>query len=180
MAVWPLCLSFFLLFALDASEATLLNGTCNGTMDTNCTKVLDTKLDGPCVSTCDSGWSLYNCRCFRFYNLQRSWSDAEKMCLGYDGNLASVHSYEEYVFIQNLIKSQTQASTETWIGGNDCVSDNAYFWSDGSKMNIEIWAPGQPDHTGGKEHCIGMNYGDSANWNDFTCDLKLALVCVKK
>ncbi|KAK2915836.1 hypothetical protein Q8A67_000210 [Cirrhinus molitorella] len=184
MAVWPLCLSFFLLFALDASEAAPLNGTCNGTMGANCTEAPQNpamtlvKIDRECVSTCDSGWSAYNCRCFRFFNLQRSWTDAEKMCLGYDGNLASIHTHEEYAFIQKLITSQIQTSAEAWIGGYDIDSQLIWFWSDGSKMNLEMWAPGQPDQT--KENCIGINYGDSGNWNNFQCHLQRAFVCVKK
>ncbi|XP_016113499.1 galactose-specific lectin nattectin-like [Sinocyclocheilus grahami] len=86
------------------------------------TTALDTKIDGKCASTCDCQWSEYKCRCFRFFTCQTSWIDAEKQCLDYNGNLASVHTHAEYTFIQNLIKSQTQASTEAWIGGYGSVS----------------------------------------------------------
>ncbi|XP_052407510.1 galactose-specific lectin nattectin [Carassius gibelio] len=170
MAVWPLCLSFFLLFALDASEAAPLTGTGDGT----CPLVRQ--------ATCEteSGWSAYEGRCFRFFNFQRSWIDAEKQCLGYDGNLASVHSYDEYTFIQDLIKSQTQASTLSWIGGYDAVSEGNWLWSDGSKLNLEIWAPPQPDNWNGVEHCLEMNYHSLSNWNDQLCHEKRPFVCVKK
>uniref|UniRef100_A0A8C1NTK1 Galactose-specific lectin nattectin-like n=1 Tax=Cyprinus carpio TaxID=7962 RepID=A0A8C1NTK1_CYPCA len=168
MAVWPLCLSFFLLFALEASEAEPLTGTGDGT----CTLVRH--------ETCESEWSAYNGRCFRFFNYQHSWIDAEKQCLGYDGNLASVHSYEEYTFIQDLVKSQTHASTTTWLGGYDCVKEGTWLWSDGSKLNIEIWAPEQPDNYNGKENCLGMNQYPSNNWNDYSCADEKPFVCVKK
>ncbi|XP_042610685.1 ladderlectin-like isoform X4 [Cyprinus carpio] len=168
MAVWPLCLSFFLLFALDASEAAPLNGTSNGTL---------TLLGS---ETCESEWSAYKGRCFRFFNYQHSWIDAEKQCLGYDGNLASVHRNEEYTFIQDLIKSHTQASTEAWLGGYDAVSEGTWLWSDGSNMNIQIWAPNQPDNYNGNENCLVMNYQPSNNWNDNPCYDKKPFVCVKK
>ncbi|XDV11358.1 hypothetical protein PO909_000321 [Leuciscus waleckii] len=76
-----------------------------------------------------AGWSAFGSRCFKFfYNLQ-TWIDAEKFCLQFDGNLASVHSHEEYAFIQNLIRSETQATTRAWIGGNDAVHVcNLFFY----------------------------------------------------
>ncbi|RXN28098.1 galactose-specific lectin nattectin-like protein [Labeo rohita] len=101
------------------------------------------------------------------------------MCLAHDGNLASVHTYEEYRFIQSLIQTKNQASTEAWIGGYDAVKEGTWLWSDGSKMNLELWAPEQPDNYE-EEHCLGMNYGTSGNWNDYTCDFKMAFVCAKK
>ncbi|XP_059403948.1 ladderlectin-like isoform X2 [Carassius carassius] len=168
MAVWPLCLSFFLLFALDASEAAPLNCRSDGT----CTLVRQ--------ETCESGWSAYKGRCFRFFNFPRSWIDAEKQCLGYDGNLASVHSYEEYIFVQIMIKYQTQETTESWIGGYDAVSEGTWLWSDGSKLDQEIWAPGQPDNSNRNEHCLMMNNQPSSNWNDNPCHIKKPYVCVKK
>uniref|UniRef100_A0A9J7ZY89 C-type lectin domain-containing protein n=2 Tax=Cyprinus carpio TaxID=7962 RepID=A0A9J7ZY89_CYPCA len=170
MAVWPLCLSFFLLFALDASETTPLNGTSNEAAP----------LNGTSNETCERGWSAYNGRCFRYFNLLYSWVEAEKQCLGYDGNLASVHRNEEYTFIQDLIKSHTQASTEAWLGGYDAVSEGTWLWSDGSNMNIQIWAPDQPDNYNGNENCLVMNYQPSSNWNDNPCYDKWPFVCVKK
>ncbi|XP_052407506.1 ladderlectin-like isoform X11 [Carassius gibelio] len=154
MAVWPLCLSFFLLFALDASEATPLNGTSNETAlltgISDEAAPLNCRSNGTCTlvrqETCESGWSAYEGRCFRFFNFQRSWIEAEKQCLGYDGNLASVHSYEEYTFIQIMIKYQTQEATPSWIGGYDAVSEGNWLWSDGSSMIIQIWASAQPDN----------------------------------
>ncbi|KAF4115073.1 hypothetical protein G5714_002562 [Onychostoma macrolepis] len=181
MAVWSLCLSFFLLFALDAAGATPLNGTSNGTTPLNGTsnETIDlyTKIDGKCAPTGGCLWSAYDCRCFRFFSCGTSWIDAEKQCLDYNGHLASVHTNAEYTFIQNLIKSQTRASTEAWIGGYGSVSERSWLWNDGSKMNLEIWAPGQPEHKLWKENCIGMNYDCSEKWNNYKCDRKMGFVC---
>lgn len=38
-----------------------------------------------------------------------------------------------------------------------CSQEGTWLWSDGSKLNIEIWAPEQPDNYNGKENCLGMN-----------------------
>ncbi|KAI2650145.1 Galactose-specific lectin nattectin [Labeo rohita] len=82
----------------------------------------------------------------------------QKICLDFEGNLASVHSHEEYIFLQNLIRYETQATTRTWIGGHDAVSEGAWLWSDGTKMDFQIWSPGNPSNYEGYEHCLEMNY----------------------
>ncbi|XP_062384960.1 ladderlectin-like, partial [Sardina pilchardus] len=58
-------------------------------------------------------------RCFKFISTARTWAEAERFCLLLGGNLASVHSVEEYHFIQGLIVMHTNGSPATWIGGSD-------------------------------------------------------------
>ncbi|KAK9961607.1 hypothetical protein ABG768_009381 [Culter alburnus] len=151
MAVWTVYLSICLFFPLAASD------------------------------TCDSGWAAHGCRCFKFFNTPKTWIEAEKTCLAYNGNLASVHTHSEYTFIQNLTQDANHALTEAWIGGSDAVLEGTWLWSDGSRMNFELWAPGQQDvNNKPHEDCLGMNFGSSGNWNDYTCDWNMTFVCVKK
>lgn len=37
------------------------------------------------------------------------------------GNLASVHSRNEYYFVQDLVRKNTQSTPATWIGGCDAA-----------------------------------------------------------
>ncbi|ROL49836.1 Galactose-specific lectin nattectin [Anabarilius grahami] len=128
-------------------------------------------------AACRKGWSAFGCRCFKsFYNPQ-TWSRAEKYCLGNKGNLASVHSHEEYVFIQRMIRHETHASTRAWIGGYDAAGEGVWLWSDGSQIDYEIWSPGEPNNNAGKEHCLEMNY-KNGNWNDDKCYITKPFVCV--
>ncbi|XP_067236918.1 galactose-specific lectin nattectin-like [Chanodichthys erythropterus] len=156
MAVWTVYLSICLLVALNASVETRPVG------------------GKPC-SACETGWTAFGCRCFRFYNELRIWSYAEYVCLAYGGNLASVHSHDEYIFIKNLIRRTTHASTPTWIGLHQ--ESSYWFWSDGTQMNYQIWSPGQPSY-GKDERCVEMN-SVNGNWNDAKCDEKKPHVCVK-
>ncbi|CAM4304304.1 unnamed protein product [Leuciscus chuanchicus] len=146
MAVWTVFLSLCLLIALRAS----VEAKPVGRKD---------------CGVCPAKWSAYGCRCFRFFNNAHTWIDAENICLDYDGNLASVHSYDEYSFIQRLVRSVTNTGARAWIGGNDAVQEGHWLWSDGTKMNFKIWSPGNPSNYLGNEHCIEMNY-DNGNWND--------------
>ncbi|XP_048039427.1 ladderlectin-like [Megalobrama amblycephala] len=155
MALWTLYLSLGLLVALNASVETRPFGNKR-------------------CGVCQTGWTSYGCRCFKFFSSQYTWARAEKFCLNYDGNLASVHSHGEYMFIQNLIKHQ---SSWIWIGGYDAVEEGVWLWSDGSQMMYTIWSPGNPNNIGGNQNCLEMHSG-STDWNDDKCDNKKPFVCV--
>ncbi|KAL2085579.1 hypothetical protein ACEWY4_018899 [Coilia grayii] len=64
-------------------------------------------------STCDSGWTLYENRCFRLFNLPRTWALAEAYCITQRGHLASAHSIAEARFMGTLSGNRLW----TWIGG---------------------------------------------------------------
>ncbi|XP_051984581.1 galactose-specific lectin nattectin-like [Xyrauchen texanus] len=163
MAVWIVYLSLCLLFSMIGAEEIQHQRAARNIFCNNC----------------PAGWAEYGCRCFKFFSPSVTWIAAEKTCLSYGSNLASVHNHEEYMFIQNMIRQQTHTSTRTWIGGNDAVSENSWLWSNGKPMNYQLWAPEQPDNYRGYEHCIEMNYGDSSNWNDLNCFEKFPFVCSK-
>ncbi|XP_039536285.1 ladderlectin-like [Pimephales promelas] len=157
MAAWTVYLSLCLLVALTASEE------------------IDPVVNERCAA-CLDGWYAFECRCFKFFNYALTWIDAEKFCMDYDANLASVHSNDEYMLIQNLVRYETGGSTRAWIGGHDAVQEGFWLWSDGTKMNFQTWSPGEPDNDG-YEHCIEMNY-NYGNWNDDSCHVTKPFVCV--
>ncbi|XP_042594116.1 galactose-specific lectin nattectin-like [Cyprinus carpio] len=160
MAVWPFYLSLCLLLTLGASEE------------------MHSQRDGnKSCGDCQAGWSAFGCRCFKFFSNSEIWIDAENICQDFDGHLASIHSDEEYVFIQNLIRYTTHEPTRAWIGGHDAVHEGAWLWSDGSKFNYQIWFSGEPNDDG-NEDCLEMNFANG-NWNDRKCYETAAFVCVK-
>ncbi|XP_078146308.1 ladderlectin-like [Centroberyx gerrardi] len=108
---------------------------------------------------CPTGWSQYGSRCFAFQNFPRTWTDAEQHCLNFGANLASIHSFGEYQFIQEMVRWSSGSFSRTWIGGTDAVKDFVWFWSDGSRFDYHLWASGEPNNgAGGTEHCVEINY----------------------
>ncbi|XP_077061607.1 galactose-specific lectin nattectin-like [Siphateles boraxobius] len=99
-----------------------------------------------------------------------------KLCLDLDGNLASVHSKEEYTFIQRLIRYEAASSTRAWIGGHDAVQEGVWLWSDGTKMNFQYWSPDEPDNWY-NERCLELKY-TNGYWDDDVCTVKKPFVCV--
>ncbi|XP_070785910.1 type-2 ice-structuring protein-like [Enoplosus armatus] len=130
-------------------------------------------------TSCPTGWTGYNGRCFHYVPTARTWADAEINCQFYGGNLASVHSLDEHHEIQNMILKTTETYPLTWIGGSDAVQQNTWLWSDGTPFKFNYWAPGQPDHRE-SAHCVLMNFGDEKKFDDQPCSYTKPYVCAKK
>uniref|UniRef100_UPI003AAE62F3 ladderlectin-like n=1 Tax=Centroberyx gerrardi TaxID=166262 RepID=UPI003AAE62F3 len=131
-------------------------------------------------SRCSSGWTQYGSRCFIFISSSRTWPEAERYCLHFGANLASVHSFEEYHYIQEIVRRNTGGFPRTWIGGTDTAQDRLWFWSDGSRFDIQLWNRGEPNNAGGREYCVEMNSGGESHWNDHDCRTQLPFVCAMK
>ncbi|KAG8004883.1 Ladderlectin [Nibea albiflora] len=128
--------------------------------------------------SCPFNWEQIGSRCFKFFNTRpSSWIDAERYCLRFDANLASIHSIEEYNHVQTMVKNSGAGYAKSWIGGTDSVKNSQWFWSDGSKFSFHFWGFDEPNNLGGKEHCIEMNDAEDFSWNDLPCDIKLPFVC---
>ncbi|XP_028439590.1 galactose-specific lectin nattectin [Perca flavescens] len=121
-----------------------------------------------CPGPCPPGWTQFGSRCFSFNFQGKNWIDAESFCKAAGGNLASVHSEEEHVFLKAYINQVTGANGRAWIGGFDSVKKGVWMWSDGSTFDYKNWDVGQPDNFDGEENCLEMNY-QGRNWNDAPC-----------
>ncbi|XP_070689458.1 type-2 ice-structuring protein-like [Pempheris klunzingeri] len=128
--------------------------------------------DPPCP-----GGSEFNGRCFTFIPRVLTWANAEKNCHSMKAHLASLHSMEEYQFVQAMIQKATQRFTQAWTGASDCQKHDAWFWSDGSHFEFSLWCDGQPDNVNGEESCQLINHGDNNCWADEACSHLHASVC---
>jgi hypothetical protein len=67
--------------------------------------------------------------------------------------------------------------SEVWIGATDRDVEGDWRWLDGTAARADLWYPGQPDNSGGYEHCATLNYGDFGLWNDAYCGSAYPFVC---
>uniref|UniRef100_A0A667YVB2 C-type lectin domain-containing protein n=1 Tax=Myripristis murdjan TaxID=586833 RepID=A0A667YVB2_9TELE len=109
-----------------------------------------------------------------------SWAEAECYCLYFGANLASIHSLDEYRFVQELVKRKTGTFTQTWIGATDAVQNNMWFWSDGSRFDFQFWSWKEPSDYLDREACIEMNYGAEKRWTGLFCETQIPFVCAWK
>ncbi|XP_034001041.1 galactose-specific lectin nattectin-like [Trematomus bernacchii] len=130
----------------------------------------------PIGKGCPQGWSLLGSRCFIFNYEEKEWAIAEKSCTALGGNLASIQTHVEYLFIRQLVKTATGKNKLSWVGSSDAVKDGVWLWSDGSNFKFGGWAKGEPNGQG-KENCMEINFRESDYVNDSVCSGKKSFVC---
>nr|XP_033465979.1 ladderlectin-like isoform X1 [Epinephelus lanceolatus] len=129
---------------------------------------------------CPWGWSLLGGRCYRYIPTLMTWARAERYCQALGGNLASVHNYRQYYWMQRLILSATHSYRQAWIGGSDAQQEHYWLWSDGTSFNYRRWCSGEPNNHGGNQHCLQMNHAAGRCWDDRQCFHRLPSVCARK
>ncbi|XP_039631852.1 lectin-like [Polypterus senegalus] len=128
---------------------------------------------------CQPGWEDYHTKCYKYFSMRKTWIDAESYCGSLGGNLASVHSSGENYFITKLIKRSDSHEPITWLGGSNSVQISSWLWTDGSKWDFVNWYPGEPNNSGGNEHCLHTNFDAQGGWNDINCGYQYSFVCVR-
>ncbi|XP_031148985.1 galactose-specific lectin nattectin-like [Sander lucioperca] len=73
---------------------------------------------------CPPGWTESDQKCYMFHSSKKDWADAENFCTTIGGNLASIHTAEEYKLIREGIQMVTGTNKNTWLRCNKgwCVA----------------------------------------------------------
>ena len=83
---------------------------------------------------CGADWAAFNQSCFK---LVLNYSDIEECrqdCMVGGGDLASIHSKEENIFLQTLMGDNL-----VWFGGRITERDGEFSWIDGSDWDFAYW-----------------------------------------
>uniref|UniRef100_A0A8C3MS90 Uncharacterized protein n=1 Tax=Geospiza parvula TaxID=87175 RepID=A0A8C3MS90_GEOPR len=99
--------------------------------------------------------------------------------------LASIHSWQENVFVYDLVNSRVPGiPTDIWTGLNDLRQEGHFEWTDGSSYDYQYWDGSQPDdgiHSiPEEEDCVQIWYRHSSalrSWNDNACGRAFPFVC---
>ncbi|NXO51028.1 MRC1 protein, partial [Aramus guarauna] len=139
----------------------------------------------PPLTSCLDGWQSVpqSSFCFKIFQGERekmrTWFDARDFCRAIGGDLACIHSEEEQNLIAGLKRDYLHLSY--WMGLSALDSDSGFIWSDGSPVNFEKWAHGEPNNYDGNEKCGVFNGYNNMNWNDLFCEHMQDYVCqIKK
>ena len=95
---------------------------------------------------------------------------------GGSADLPSVHSQaEEELLTKTLL---TQTSQNVWLGLAR-GGDGAFSWVDGSGLDYEYWADGEPNGSGSDgEDCVELITAWDGKWNDAACWDYKGIVCM--
>ena len=135
------------------------------------------------VPECPLAWQRFGESCYFFGTSADylSWDDASAECKQHkNSTLPSVHSAEEGQFLQDNVSSD-----QFWLGasrnvGADYKEPSSWTWSDGTAMNYNAWAWGQPNNSWWRERCVRSVKGEGEKtWDDHRCRKKIsrAFVC---
>uniref|UniRef100_F6Y2F6 Macrophage mannose receptor 1 n=1 Tax=Monodelphis domestica TaxID=13616 RepID=F6Y2F6_MONDO len=128
--------------------------------------------------SCPSQWWPYAGHCYKMNKEQKIQKDALTACRKEGGDLASIHSIEEFDFIFSQLGYE---DTDTlWIGLNDLKIQMYFEWSDGTPVTFTKWMPGEPSHANNRqEDCVVMT-GKDGYWSDHPCENSFGYVCKTK
>uniref|UniRef100_A0A914EEY1 Metalloendopeptidase n=1 Tax=Acrobeloides nanus TaxID=290746 RepID=A0A914EEY1_9BILA len=100
----------------------------------------------PRISECPQKWTYFETTSKCYYvggnDTFIYWADAKQECLKLKSNLASIHSNEENVAIQNLLK-RTESSSWAWLGGQKI--GNTWTWIDRTSWDYTNWSHPDPN-----------------------------------
>ncbi|KAI4875338.1 hypothetical protein NFI96_022833, partial [Prochilodus magdalenae] len=141
-------------------------------------------------AACPLFWTEFEGHCYRFFPLNRTWAEADLYCAEFSNGhrsakLTSIHSWEENVFVYDLVNSRVPGiPTDIWIGLHDRRQEGTLEWTDGSPYEYSYWDGNQPDdgihRIPEEEDCVEIWYRQNSalrSWNDNSCDKAFPFVC---
>jgi hypothetical protein len=132
----------------------------------------------PVCVTCPEDFVQFQRKCYKFSTDEKIWSEAGTACQGLSGaagayDLVAITNQEEATYFKQHV--------DHWIGLSDTAKEGTYVWSNGlnlvfgSTLGEEPWNSGEPNNSGGGEHCIHTN--SNGLWNDNKCATALKYIC---
>ncbi|KAM7147619.1 LOW QUALITY PROTEIN: C-type lectin domain family 19 member A [Molossus nigricans] len=142
----------------------------------------------PASLVCPLFWMEFKGHCYRFFPLKKTWAEADFCCSEFSARMASIHSWEEDVFVYDLVNSCVPGIPADIYGAHDHTQEGTE-WTDGSSYDYSYWDGSQPDDgiraDPEEEDRVQMWYQHSMllllaalrSWNDNTCSQKFPFVC---
>lgn len=133
---------------------------------------------------CPLNWMQFNKKCYSIIkNRQLTWEDARRQCVSMGGNLASIPTRFEQVFLTTkMVEGMT---TDLWIGLHS-INQEEYFWTDGKPRRYTNWnyskqkrRPGSFYQRWNEEDCVVMSTSISGfgKWMMKNCNDTNSFVC---
>ncbi|XP_060071321.1 perlucin-like [Ylistrum balloti] len=138
------------------------------------------------TADCPDGFVAHDTSCYLFSILRVSWIQAMKICAVHGGELATVESAEEELFLESYLKTTWVSYNHTdgiWLGGTDLLVENEWMWAVSKEPITDYvrWAPGEPNSINRHgEDCLDFLPHKSFLWNDENCASQLNFVCERR
>lgn len=138
--------------------------------------VIPSESDVP--TNCPSQWWPYSGHCYKIHREKKIQRDALTACRKEGGDLASIHSIEEFDFV--ISQLGYEPDDELWIGLNDIKIQMYFEWSDGTPVTFTKWLRGEPSHENNRQEDCTVMKGKDGYWADRACERTLGYICKMK
>ncbi|KAH9504523.1 hypothetical protein Btru_063033 [Bulinus truncatus] len=129
------------------------------------------------TNPCDSIFpgSIYiSGQCFKYYNSQVTWQEANLFCLLNNLHLAEPDTYETQSKLVYYIRHELSA----WLGGSDVKVNRAFRWTH-STLGVSSQFLQLSDTTGHDAYILWYNTPDNVSWVDRPGEEKHGFLCQK-
>ena len=104
------------------------------------------------------GWNQFGLNFLMFVKEYLTWEAAKKKCKQFGGNLASIKTYAENIFIFVIIRED-----RAWVGGNNLNDHNTWIWTYNTQFDYKNRHPDEPNMLEGNKRYL--NIGKRKNHN---------------
>lgn len=166
------------------------NGKTDYPADTGCVSATDnveysagTNNANQCVSNnptfcgpkgCPAAFAGYDKHTYlRYDTAAGSWQDARAHCQAIGGDLATITSSQEQLFVFTNFMGGNRH--DVWIGLTDAAAEGAFKWVDGTTPAYTNWDPQEPDNAGStnNQDCGALSHLNfqrfDGKWSDGDC-----------
>ncbi|XP_061174193.1 C-type lectin lectoxin-Lio1-like isoform X4 [Saccostrea echinata] len=127
----------------------------------------------PLKSVCSQGWKRYNGHCYHLFSTKMNWFEAQMFCRKQGATLLQINDARESKWL-----SKKFPKVPYWIDLTDVGKEGTWMtFSSGKGPTFTAWAKGQPDNSGGKQHCAYNNWTGRSDWDDGGCTYKTQVMC---
>nr|XP_043894397.1 galactose-specific lectin nattectin-like [Solea senegalensis] len=123
---------------------------------------------------CPAGWTKLGRNCFFFSHQEKSWTQAESVCVSRSGRLASYPDERTLTVLYNMTVRLTGHHMQVWLGGSFSDREGTWMWSDGSEFFVNEWSEHQPDD---HHQCLAL--GTNGRLHAADCSLQQPFFCVR-
>lgn len=120
---------------------------------------------GQCIPT--QGYTV----CLRRTN----WNNARSRCAEQGGRLVILETVAKNLEVATM--TSTWTGRAFWVGASDREVEGQWAWNDGTPLDYDPWAGGEPNNAGSGEDCAHSNWNSRGNWNDANCNARYPYVC---
>ncbi|XP_062594004.1 perlucin-like, partial [Saccostrea cucullata] len=133
---------------------------------------------GSAFAACPNHWMRYSNNCYLFVTrYPMEWIDAMTFCKAYGAILAEPKTY----YVNDFLRHEARRLRGYfWLGGSDIFIERTWMWmGSNTRIKFSAWGPGEPNNSGGSEHCMLVAENVNYLWNDGHCQSRLKFICEK-